>query len=631
MKKQFNFLVIVLLISINAIAQSSGIFPGEPFNGMQVNYNITGATISKYTDTPGFTWTRSLVITKIQQGASLSISGTLNAGGNGCTVVVSVNAGGKPNSGTYEVKPGTPMSFKQEVIILNDARSASISINMEGHYSMGGGSRGVVVRSEWDATLGAVTQAAEPDKYKPAPSPVALLNNLLKNYMEKIPKGILANGNLNALADLNDHEKYGKYVCGGYQSTVLDFLEDLRKTKQMEGYDFGPIQAFGGGHQAVVVYPKGTDWKKTGTVLDPWINQKPEKYTVEEWTSHFPVGVRSSELYEGKYPMCGGSGYNNSPDVTNVPAPVINWYKTLSKDRQAYYEQIRAKDVKVWARQLKNDFPDRNNDIKVIADCPVSLYVTDASGRISGFPDGKYSAEIPEVSVMTLKLADGTYWTELAYPRNRNLRITLQGTANGSVKLYAGLNMQEVQAKRSIYKYSFPVTGGEKFSFSPNEANAPGSILALSKDKAISGAKITSVNDAPDAKMIPGKEEKIFDNGNIYGVANGPTGSTPFKLSKSTYITRIENYHYFNNGKRPGTITLMNSEGKQVGSWQATGSDGQGGVQNAYWVVKPNMNLPQGTYFVTDSDPSTWSMNAQSANKGFITVWAANPIGGREE
>lgn len=122
---------------------------------------------------------------------------------------------------------------------------------------------------------------------------------------------------------------------------------------------------------------------------------------------------------------------------------------------------------------------------------------------------------------------------------------------------------------------------------------------------------------------VNGKEEKIFENGNIYGVNNGPVSPTQFTLSKATFIIRVENYHYFNKGKLPGTITLVNSNGKQFGSWQATGTTGQGGVQNAYWVVRPNINLPAGTYTVIDSDPATWSTNTQSANKGFTVVWAA--------
>jgi len=117
-------------------------------------------------------------------------------------------------------------------------------------------------------------------------------------------------------------------------------------------------------------------------------------------------------------------------------------------------------------------------------------------------------------------------------------------------------------------------------------------------------------------------EVKIFDNGNIGGVSSGPSQATRFTLSKTTYITRIENYHYFNGGKKPGTIAIQHSNGQQYGPWQAYGIIGQGGVQNAYWVVQPKIQIPAGTYTVTDSDPSTWSQNGQSGGAGFTTVWS---------
>ncbi len=128
--------------------------------------------------------------------------------------------------------------------------------------------------------------------------------------------------------------------------------------------------------------------------------------------------------------------------------------------------------------------------------------------------------------------------------------------------------------------------------------------------------------DPADANV----EAKIFDNGNIGGVSSGPTKQTVFTLTKSTRITRIENYHYFNGGAKPGTIALQGSNGQRYGPWQAYGVIGQGGVQNAYWAVKPDITLPAGTYTVIDSDPSTWSYNGESKGCGFTTVWAPKSV-----
>lgn len=44
-------------------------------------------------------------------------------------------------------------------------------------------------------------------------------------------------------------------------------------------------------HHAVVVYPKGTDWQKTGVVVDPWIQQSadPGRFLrpFDQWQSRF--------------------------------------------------------------------------------------------------------------------------------------------------------------------------------------------------------------------------------------------------------------------------------------------------------------------------------------------------------
>ena len=52
------------------------------------------------------------------------------------------------------------------------------------------------------------------------------------------------------------------------------------------------------------------------------------------------------------------------------------------------------------------------------------------------------------------------------------------------------------------------------------------------------------------------------------------------------------------------------------GPWQAEGSDGQGGVPNAYWTVHPNIVIPAGDYALIDSDPGTWAQNGETGGVG---------------
>lgn len=117
-------------------------------------------------------------------------------------------------------------------------------------------------------------------------------------------------------------------------------------------------------------------------------------------------------------------------------------------------------------------------------------------------------------------------------------------------------------------------------------------------------------------------DKKLFDNGNIYAVENGPTEDHVVRFNKAVTITKMSTYHW-NDGQgttEPGEIGLQSSTGEIFGPWQTKGAPGQGGVPNAYWIAQPNVTLPPGTYTVLDSDADTWSHNAASRNAGM--AWA---------
>ena len=117
-------------------------------------------------------------------------------------------------------------------------------------------------------------------------------------------------------------------------------------------------------------------------------------------------------------------------------------------------------------------------------------------------------------------------------------------------------------------------------------------------------------------------EELIFTNMNVQAVSSNPTAATTFTISRSYTITRILTYHW-NNGQgtpNPGTIALTSTGGTTYGPWQTTGSPGQGNVPNVNWTATPNEDVPAGTYTVVDSEPSTWSHNAESGNRGITHI-----------
>jgi hypothetical protein len=115
-------------------------------------------------------------------------------------------------------------------------------------------------------------------------------------------------------------------------------------------------------------------------------------------------------------------------------------------------------------------------------------------------------------------------------------------------------------------------------------------------------------------------QDILFDNTNKAGVQNGPSNATIFRLDTPRVVTYIMTYHYFNDGKAPGSILLIHSDGTIYGPWQAKGRMGQGGVIDAIWEVYPDVELKPGMYLIIDSDFKTWSRNAESGNQGHALV-----------
>ena len=112
-----------------------------------------------------------------------------------------------------------------------------------------------------------------------------------------------------------------------------------------------------------------------------------------------------------------------------------------------------------------------------------------------------------------------------------------------------------------------------------------------------------------------GERERIFE---CSSDAGGHSGAKipEFTIDRARVIVEIMTYHYDYNAHKLGTIALKNTEtGETFGPWETTGAPGQGGVENAYWLAHPNVEIPAGTYQLVDSSPSTWFTNSEM--KGF--------------
>lgn len=119
---------------------------------------------------------------------------------------------------------------------------------------------------------------------------------------------------------------------------------------------------------------------------------------------------------------------------------------------------------------------------------------------------------------------------------------------------------------------------------------------------------------------LASQAEVLYSVGNPLIVRNGGTPPS-FSLAEPYQVTQIDTYHWNDGqGATPGTIALEGSNGVTYGPWQARGLPGQGGVENAYWVVEPNIRLDPGSYKVIDSDPSTWATNDEAGGVGMMDI-----------
>jgi len=99
-----------------------------------------------------------------------------------------------------------------------------------------------------------------------------------------------------------------------------------------------------------------------------------------------------------------------------------------------------------------------------------------------------------------------------------------------------------------------------------------------------------------------------------------PKNPTRFTVGKPSMIMRVITDH-FNEDKgttNVGSVTIMDKDKKVIGTYKARGKNGSNGTTNGKWVAEPHISLEKGTYYIMDSDPSTWSKNFFGT--GFVEV-----------
>jgi len=146
-------------------------------------------------------------------------------------------------------------------------------------------------------------------------------------------------------------------------------------------------------------------------------------------------------------------------------------------------------------------------------------------------------------------------------------------------------------------------------------------------------AKCAQIVSAPKkvAVSCQGPTIKLFDNSNGGGVLGG--GKQPsFSTNGASYcLMQLVTYHWNNGqGAKPGTIGLNGAAGIKLGPWAATGSAGQGNAVNVNWTANVSTTAKpvviKGPYSCVDSDPATWSQDAQTHGTGFCQVYVVKAV-----
>lgn len=267
------------------------------------------------------------------------------------------------------------------------------------------------------------------------------------------------------------------HVCGAWQDTVLRMLEKMQygtpeERALFKHMDYGPIQAYYGGHQAVVIYPKGTNWKKTGLVLDPWPSQKPETFTIANWEDRFSFGVGPSGVYKGQYPLTGGTAYPK-PSL-RIPKNHMKVLRRCSKKQQNEYRALGTKEQR---EQYINSLPANiKKSTAVSVHSPVRMLVTDARGRRVGWKDNQtFLYEIPGADVDIFPEQNGTKGLLLLLPLD-HYTVKITPVKNGHFSMIRALPPEFADTPIADIK-KVAVSPGTSFSITLSPENATAKLV----------------------------------------------------------------------------------------------------------------------------------------------------------
>ncbi len=169
-------LAFVLITAVQARGQASDTFPVPPFNGLQITYSISGVTVDKVEDIPGFTTKRLLSGKATGSKAVLTVTVSMQ-GGLGGSVEVTASGGVKPMHVSEPVPRDKTVKLDPIEISSGDG-PVSFDISLDGSYA-NAEYRSVVVSGSFEG------------KPKPKPTPPAEVKKETKKEVEVKITGVI--------------------------------------------------------------------------------------------------------------------------------------------------------------------------------------------------------------------------------------------------------------------------------------------------------------------------------------------------------------------------------------------------------------------------------------------------------
>jgi hypothetical protein len=115
------------------------------------------------------------------------------------------------------------------------------------------------------------------------------------------------------------------------------------------------------------------------------------------------------------------------------------------------------------------------------------------------------------------------------------------------------------------------------------------------------------------AEPPTGTPVEIWRAGNVGGILDKHAPATPPTVihDRVYYVTEVYSYHWNGSKGAPaGEVSMRGADGTTYGPWKTEL------FNKVYWLARPNIEMPAGTYTLLDSAPETWAQNAESKGQG---------------